>query len=572
MILKKLILSPNNREISFNRGLNIVIGTHSKDNLDSETTNGVGKSLLGRILNYCLGSKDEYLEDAFDNEFKENYQNCTLIFEIDHIYQIIKYITGNKKMETSFIDDKYIKSSKYSDYLKKLLFYDDSPTFRGLVRYFFRNQNEFNDYIIKSENTFYDSKYVLYLMNVDISYMEKKQEFIKTIKSLEDDKKYFKNRLKSEDNKLAIKNIQDEIEELENSLKEYKISVEYEKEMDNLNTAEIEHKNLINELGNLQYKRKQAKDFLNSLIKDNMTTEYIENIYEEINFRFPNEIKKELKLVEDFHKNLYNNRKNRLTNIIKETDSKINAVENKLLNIQRIIDNLTRNIDESGIMQEYSSIRNVLENKRIELKELEKNKREIENIESDIEKNEKKFNQFLKELEEYTELMAIEIKKFSEEFRSKLTSIYKQPDGMITLKSNLSDQAQTSFDLDIEVLHDSSDGRKQVGIFIFDWLLLIFGKHKINCLYHDNRLYQAVDSKICAKMIEIANDWCIEHNKQYILCLDDDKYNAIINDRPDLKELINNSIILNLQDNKEKDGKNKLLGRNIIIREKRRKK
>ena len=56
MIYKVFADNPNFKEVNFTKGLNIVLGSKSSDSDDKDTRNGVGKTLLIDIINFCLGA------------------------------------------------------------------------------------------------------------------------------------------------------------------------------------------------------------------------------------------------------------------------------------------------------------------------------------------------------------------------------------------------------------------------------------------------------------------------------------------------------------------------------------
>lgn len=45
------------KTIQFRRGFNIIIADRDQDSSDKHSTNGLGKTLLLEIVNYCLGGK-----------------------------------------------------------------------------------------------------------------------------------------------------------------------------------------------------------------------------------------------------------------------------------------------------------------------------------------------------------------------------------------------------------------------------------------------------------------------------------------------------------------------------------
>ena len=572
MILKELTSSlPNFKSIKFKAGINIIIGSRSDEETNDESFNGVGKSLVGRIINYCLSSDDNSFENAFNtNEFKESI-SFTLSFTANNneSYIIERTVNAEKKNESISINDEYYPKKKFSVFLQELLFNKEAPAFRSLVHYFFRNQKQYESYILKSKNSYTDLIAILYLINIDLNYMYKKQELVVKISNLRKTLTYLKSKLKGENNKQSIKNTEAEVTILEKQLKQFNVADGYEKEVLKLQNNEKDHKELLEELDKFKYIKEQAQKFLDSLRLDTMPNDYIDKMYKEINFFLPDNIKKEIELVEEFHRNIYKNREKRLkSNIINATNN-ISNINEKIDACKININELTALIDKNGIMEEYFTITNKLYATKNKLTKLNDNRTEIENTNIQITEKNKDLDVLMETLKEYYYTINPDIEKIWENpFREHLNQIYGQPDGSIELKTNIVKTTKTAFDIEVKANHDGSDGRQQVAIFVFDWLLLLYGQHHLNCLYHDNRLYQAIDSTIAVKMMKLSEKLCNKKNQQYIICIDQDKYEAMIEHDPEMEIWIKKRTILKLKDSADKNGKDKLLGMNINIQQK----
>ncbi len=133
---------PSFKSVSFNRtGLTLVVGRHlaAKKTDLKRTYNGVGKSLIVALINYCLGSDRN---DQFDTHLPD--WAFTLTFEHAGKAHQITRTTGEAKL---LFDDAEIGLTKYIECLEELgVFSMPSSrvkflTLRSLLSFFLRPKN-----------------------------------------------------------------------------------------------------------------------------------------------------------------------------------------------------------------------------------------------------------------------------------------------------------------------------------------------------------------------------------------------------------------------------------------------
>jgi uncharacterized protein YydD (DUF2326 family) len=119
------------------------------------------------------------------------------------------------------------------------------------------------------------------------------------------------------------------------------------------------------------------------------------------------------------------------------------------------------------------------------------------------------------------------------------------------------------YNINVEIQDDGSSGISNVKMFCMDMLIWDIQKNSnVQFLYHDGSLFAETDPRQCYRMLKIANDMCVNQKKQYILNMNYDMFDNIIeaaNDAEDylfVQHLIE-SVRLNLYDTSPQD---KLLG------------
>jgi len=130
------------KRVKFNRtGITLIVGRHrmAKKTDLKKTYNGVGKSLIVALVNYCLGSNRN---EHFNTHLPE--WAFTLVFEHAGETHSVTRTTGDAKL---LYDDKEISLNKYKENLEQLgafVLPAESVgylTFRSLLSFFLRPKN-----------------------------------------------------------------------------------------------------------------------------------------------------------------------------------------------------------------------------------------------------------------------------------------------------------------------------------------------------------------------------------------------------------------------------------------------
>ena len=159
MIYKVYADNENFNNVEFSNGLNIVLGVKTETSNDTDTMNGVGKTTLLEIIDFCLGSKNDknsYLkkiDEIKDWTFSIEMDFFNSVFTISRNIEFSKkiYIEGSVN-DLPFVPEKekgkyYFKLNDWRKYLGSYLFNLNShsrfsPSFRSLISYFIRKRPE----------------------------------------------------------------------------------------------------------------------------------------------------------------------------------------------------------------------------------------------------------------------------------------------------------------------------------------------------------------------------------------------------------------------------------------------
>lgn len=257
------------RDITFHKGLNIILGERSMDN---GSTNSIGKTTLLRAIDFCLGGDEKpfyqdrenkeaidqnvfnffyYVEPIFKLELKNNLDS-----EVTHKVIFEKRINGitnkqpNKLKIIYLINNNEVTNDEYNYQLKNILFnYDTSkPTFRQLITKFIRKDDQQINYILRflhQATSDLDYEVIHFFLFGYPSPVEIEQKFQleKEIKQQKNDIKVF-DRIKPAGLDQVILLTQKDLDELIQQRDNFKINEKYSAEEDKLNT----YQNLINDI------------------------------------------------------------------------------------------------------------------------------------------------------------------------------------------------------------------------------------------------------------------------------------------------------------------------------------
>jgi uncharacterized protein YydD (DUF2326 family) len=209
MFLKSLVISKNTeiiREINFKKGLNLIVDETVQKNKD--TGNGIGKTTVLRLIDFCLGkdlSKSGIYADpenpkktyeAVKKFLTDNNVLITLVLteNLDNPTAneiVIKrnFITQGLKKICQINEKQRLTEGEFEEELKKLIFpnhLEAKPTFRQAISHNMRYEEKSITQTLKTlgaygKNSDYEPLHLFWL-GCDTSYYERKQIIEENIK------------------------------------------------------------------------------------------------------------------------------------------------------------------------------------------------------------------------------------------------------------------------------------------------------------------------------------------------------------------------------------------------------
>ena len=563
------------KKVDFNHsGASFIIAKqenpHQSDK--NKTYNGVGKSLLIALIDFCLGAKP-------DSKITKALKTCDSlkdwVFKLevnikDEPYTITRSVSDNNKIR---LNNKPLKLQEFQEQMWALCFDVEQDlkflTYRSLLPFFLRpSKTSYTEYDQpqKFGKPYQKLLYNSFLLGLDIVLVNKKMELTEQLGARENILKnirkdpvikeflgYTQNT--TEDYQLLRTDIEEEIKKLEKSLETFEVAKDYyqrQEEADQL-------KKLIDEKQNQIYMYKNnIKQIDKSLeFKVDIDQKDIKKVYEESQLVFQPSVEKRLSDLDKFYTDLKTNRTKRLEERKQAIIKELEKLEKEAGNLKPQLDNLLSFLKSHGALDVFIGLNNQLsklKQKREKLnsyEQLQKQyKKEIEELKQDLIDENKKTTIYLEKNEKL-------LKSISTYFRALAKGFYPEVLTGITI-TNDDGKAQTRYKIEAKIQSDSSDAINSVKIFCYDLSILLNGKnHHMDFIFHDSRLFSDVDEEHCNIFFETVRSKF--NDKQYIASINQ---KDLRNLSQPVQDFINEHKVCELNDESDEG---KLLGMRIEL-------
>lgn len=556
----KLVKLSANKEsfhnLRFKDGLNIIMGKpQNKGDLDRKgTTNGIGKSLVIKIIDFCLGSEKikEWEEPLKDWVF-------TLEVSIDNkLYEISRAVSNQGVI---IFNGKETTVSKFRDTIKELLALSPDLSFRQIINRFLRKGKfAYNNYMttIPKEKDCNTLLIIAYLLGLDYSLCQQK---INLKKELDSNRDILSRSQKDSsfrelfgigkyDLDLELGNLEFEISKLEEEIANRNYAENYTEIQERANSIS----DSLDELNNKKTILENRVVMINEALSREISVELedVKKVYEDANIFLNDNIKHSLAEIEDFHKKLLSKRKEMLS-------KDLLAIQSELTSISKRVDELNKKLNDDldflrvhSAMGKYVVAIRQIDSLKAKKKELlrvsyiEKEIRtKIETIKTNISTSNVNAQIYLDSKESLRDTLG-------KQFVALAKTFYENKKSALTIKVNDGDN-QIRFNIDARITSDGSDGIQEIITFCFDWVLLNQNITKQSFIYHDSLLLANVEKRQKEILFEIISELCGD-DKQYIININEDQIEGF---NEDTKKIVNDNIIMILTD---ENTSSKLLG------------
>ena len=532
--------------VRFAPGANLVLAERSDSASQKDTTNGLGKSTLVDIIDFCLGSQ-AHANKGLRVDALRGWK-FTLEFEIDGRDFAITRSTDDPGAVTvegvtdafpeqptpNENDDLQLETVKWRNVLASSLFgfvgqaneSSYKPSARSLLSYFVRKKSEayidpFKHFAAQSAasvqvlNTF--------LLGLNWDNAVKWQQLKDRKKAIDAYKKAVKSG--------AIAGQFGSLGELE--AERTRLQARLDRERESLSNFQVlpQYKEIEKQANDLT---EQLHDLSNANITDNRYLElyrntissesapseiHLEEVYREARISLPEAVVRTLKEAREFREKLIINRRFFIANEISSIENAIEQRNNKVKTLEAERSKCMKILDGKGALEEFSHLQEINT----------ETQRKVDELTNRIEQQ-KQLNTDTAAIKQET----IELRRAAEIDHEERRAIWARAinlfadfsERLYTAPGRLAiDIGDTGYKFDVEIAGATSAGIEKMKIFCYDLTLISVARQHglgIDFLIHDSVIFDGVDSRQRAHAIELADEMARKFDFQYILTLNAD--------------------------------------------------
>lgn len=467
---------PTFKTVVFNKsGASFILAKQEKPEQfdNSKTYNGVGKSLLIALIDFCLGASTR---NKITKSLHQTLPCWHFILKIEIDNQLYTAVRHTDKPEQISLNNEQLTLTDFCSKLEKLCF--EIPTgfqylsFRSLLPFFIRpsKQSYINyDEPTKTGTPYQKQLYNAFLLGLDVTLSQTKMDLKKQIdetnklhKNIKNDpilKQFFEGY---RDSSLALADLNEKIEKIELDLQKFEIADDYyhiKQEADDI-------KSNLDKTQNKIILRSINVDSINQSLKisPDVNRSDIQNIYDESKLVFQLDIETQLIELEKFYHDLTVNRTKRLQQQKHEIINELKELEGQFTSLKENFDSHMKFLDAHQALDVFTKMSSRLadlQQNREKLQGYEKLQHDYEQKKTSLKKD------MLSQSEEtttYLEQVRDDINKIMEYFRTLVKRFYPASLAGITVRNN-DGKNQIRYDIEAKIQSDSSDGINSVKLF-----------------------------------------------------------------------------------------------------------
>ncbi len=569
--------NPKFKTVTFHQGFNVILAERSTSATDKDSRNGLGKSSLINIIHFLFGSnpgrekglrrdalskwtykmvftigEDEYTVERSPERFSEvyltgNFSDWIIQPRIDTKTNkiVLKTTEWNQMLGNKFFNLPVDVSEKYY------------PSFRGLFSFFAREGTDaYNEPFQHLAKQLEWDKQVQnsYLLNLNYEYaiqlqhLKDKEETLNQLKKAADQGLLGQFIGSIGDLEAERVRLSESVKKLDRELKNFQVHPEYKEIQKEANTlteriqSELNERNISEQLLN-KYRENLGEE-------NDVSSEFIQQIYNEAGLIFPSNLIKTIDDINDFHSAVIRNRQEYLKSEITTLERDVSEYESSIITLSNRRKELLSILQTHGALEEYFRIQQRLLEKQQALNAVSEkidNLQRFEEGKSDL-KIEKE--DLLKKMRrDYNERKNI-LDRAIALFNKNSEFLYDEPGNLVI------DVKDTGYKFRIDIKRSGSHGIDRMKVLCYDLTLTQIEADRklgINFLIHDSSIFDGVDERQIAKGMERAYSLSTEWGFQYICTLNSDSV-PTKDFSVGFKDIFDSSVRLVLDDSTEEGG------------------
>lgn len=549
MLLKKLYSEPEGlfEPVEFHDGINFIWGEKNASSEPNESLNGIGKSTLLDLIDFCLLSSYSgyHSPRLFSAKDILTGRQIVLEFEIDEkTYQIKRNVdTPNKILFGEFENLKEYSKDDLGQILFDLVFNKtdyvgttSSKWWRKLINFYLKIQSQkkakFTEPVkyIDELSTAELNVYLFFLMgldnslaakNFDIQYnLKRREKTVAEVKLLIEETYGLKDVGEAAN---QIDKLNQEMKGLEDTISQFKLSAQYQdtEEQANGMTADIK------ELWFQNFSDRKKIDSYQESIKLDMDVDVdkIKRIYEEFNKLMADKVATTLEAAIQFRKDLIVSRKDFISTEIQSLSNEITKRESKIQELETERAKLFIFLSNKKAINDLSEAFLLLSRKKDQISELSGKVKLYTDLQREKVDLKIEATKVEKEMYDFVEKSKDSISSFRTVFHQLYNAVYPNNKDQSMLALNIKPETDAVINIDISFPAMYSKGKNQGRTLIFDLAVLVNSIQKKypgpRFLVHDG-IFDGMDKAHLVSLYKYLEDLKTKMRFQYIITLNEE--------------------------------------------------
>ena len=512
MFLKKLTIKKPDRvirEIFFQPGLNLIVDDTSEKDLQ-DTGNGVGKTSVLKLIDFCLGSsgKNIYTSDDSGNSINQQVKSFLVDNEIQVSLTLVDSFTKTNAtecvIERNFlqrqkairrINGTPYKDNEFDGALKSIFFpdcVDKKPTFRQLVAHNIRYENLAITRVINylngyTSNEEYQTLY-LYLFGCPQTNAGLVQETSILIKQEESFRKKICSNQSKEGYQSMLASIDSDIKELETKRKSLNMNPGIMEDFDKLNNVKMQINSLASRLNLLKIKKELARNTIVSI--ENERFDYdssaLRDLYQEASELLAS-LTHSFDEMASFHNEMIANKVVFVNEQLDDIDNQIQNIKFEIGSLRTTEQELTERVEHLNVFETLEDLSNQLSVLYQKKGDVTAKIDQISDIDNKIQNLKARYKENISDIfsEDFKNKLQKNIDEFNKHFK-KISKLLYDEEYLLKVEPEEKDGGQKKNYKFISFNPAYSSGKKQGEILAFDLAYNKFASEK--GFYHFNFL------------------------------------------------------------------------------------
>lgn len=519
-ILNLKILDPSEkviRDIDFNKkGISFIYGDIQEPKNKKATINSLGKTLLLKFVDYILGANED--SKVVSGELK-GYQLHAIVLFHSKEYKIIRSIGENKNI---LVDGKEYSLTDYKEFFQitRALYSKQIILSKKSTEISFGTNPSKIDVVACLEllglREIVSTIEGIYTAQDKINDLKKqKKQMIELYGNWNegqiDEEIYYVDK--------EVSRLQNELQSVSDKIKDMAISEIQQDVVEEYAEKSKKLKYIKRDYENKRIECERLVEFMESSQKNDVTSEHLLLIFEKVKQEIPEMVKRNLVEVEEFHRKVYEERKEFLGERKKVLEKEMDVLQGELEELSEKLDSLGKIIAINEIYQEsiqlydkYNADLQGLIYKQGKLSQVKEFQNEIENVLGNLDYH-------FGEAAQIRKLYENKVKEYRD-FIYKLTQdIYDEDVNSyfdIKMKKKHSKNRPLSFEFSLK--GDTGEGVGEVKKNLMDYLICKYSSI-VEMLLQDSSCYNGIDPRQVTGMLKAIGNIANEVDKQVIIAI-----------------------------------------------------